>query len=165
MSKKWIIPLVAVLTACAAAYSITRCIACGRDTPSVDHLQDLSFLARELHLSNAQITEIRQLHATLGKNLNDSCRLHCAARARLGAALATDTNGTAQADAVLADMCQAYELSERATLQHIRAMRAVLNAEQVKRFDVLISQCMCQPCNMHDSRCGADTAGTGSTKP
>ena len=158
MNRKWIIPLVAALVAAAAAYSLTRCMACGRDVPSVDRLQDVSFLARELALNDTQVRQIKNLHMTLGERLDNSCRRHCAARTRLGAALAADTNGSAQADIVLAEMCRAYEQSERATLDHIRAVRAVLNAHQKKRFDTMLSNCMCKPCRRHDGRCQADAA-------
>jgi hypothetical protein len=117
----------------------------------IDRLQDASFLARELCLSDAQASEIKSFHASLGKKLDDCCMRHCAARARLGQALVADTNGSAQADIVLEEMCRAYEQSERATLNHIRAVRAVLNAEQKRRFDQLISDCMCKPskCRRH----------------
>jgi len=84
---------------------------------------------------------------------------HCAARARLVQALAGETNGTAQAEAVVTEMCRAYEQSERATLDHIRQVRAVLTAEQRKRFDAMISDCMCKPCSMHGGSCRANTAG------
>ena len=91
---------------------------------------------------------IAQLHANLAVTLKDCCRRHCAARDRLGAALAAETNGTAQADAIVSEMCLAYEQSERATLAQIRQVRAILNPEQRKRFEAMISECVCQTCDM-----------------
>ena len=148
MNGKWILPIGVALAACLVAYGVTRHALCGRLAPSVDRLQDVSFLARELRLNDTQAGEIKRLHTILGAKLNDCCMRHCAARARLGAALASETNGTAQAEAVVAEMCRAYEESERATLDHIRAVRAVLNAEQRKRFDTMIADCMCGTCSM-----------------
>ena len=148
MNRKWIIPLAAGVAAGLVAYGVTRNAVCGRTGPDLDRLQDVSFLARELGLSDAQANAIKSLHTALGAKLNDCCTLHCAARARLGQALAGETNGTAQTEAVLAEMCRAYEQSERATLDHIRQVRAVLNAEQRQRFDAMIANCMCRTCSM-----------------
>lgn len=154
MNYRWIIPCVAAAAAGVVAYGVMRSTVCGPSDVSVDRLQDVSFLVRELGLNDAQIREIERLHTTLGTQLTDSCSRHCAARMRLGQALAADTNGSVQADAVLEEMCRAYEQSERATLNHIRAVRAVLNADQRRRFDAMISDCMCQPCSMQGGTCG-----------
>jgi hypothetical protein len=140
--------MVAVLATAVAAYHITKSVACGRTAPSIDCLQDVSFLARKLELSDAQAAAIKQLHAGFAMQVRDCCACHCAARARLGEALAADTNGTAHADAIVTEMCRAYAQSERATLDQIRRVRAVLNAEQRRRFDAMISECICQTCDM-----------------
>jgi len=149
MNRKWIIPLVAAVAAGVAAYGVTRSMVCGRtEEPSLDHLQDVSFLARELRLNDAQAGQIRSLHVVLGAKLNGCCMRHCAARARLSQALAAETNGTAQADAIVDEMCRVYEESERAALEQIRQVRAVLNSEQRRRFDDLITDCMGGKCSM-----------------
>jgi hypothetical protein len=148
MNRPWLIPLVAAVAVGLLAFGITKMTPCGRPAPSIDRLQDVTFLAHELNLSETQAKEIKQLHLTLATELNDCCMNHCAARARLGQALASDSNGTARADAIVAEMCRAYEASERATLDHIRNVRALLNADQRKRFDVMISSCMCLTCSM-----------------
>ena len=144
MNRPWLIPLVVAVAVGLLAFGITKMMTCGRSAPPIDRLRDVTFLAHELNLSEAQAKEIKQLHLTLATELNDCCMNHCAARARLGQALAADSNGTAQADAVIVEMCRAYEASERATLDQIRKVRKVLNADQKKRFDVMISSCMCQ---------------------
>ena len=162
MNRKWLVPLMAAVAAGGVAYAVTRHSACGRAAPSVDQLQDVSFLSRELGLDDAQAGKIKELHVILGAKLNDGCARHCAARARLGQALTADTNGGAQADIVLKEMCGAYEQGERATLDHIRAVRAVLNAEQRRRFDTMISDCMCKPCSMQGGTCGSDVEGAAA---
>jgi hypothetical protein len=152
MTRPWIIPLLTAAAAAALAYGLVRHSTCARTTPPGDPLQDISFLTRELKLTDAQAHEVHGLHQSLTSRLNDCCARHCTARARLAQAL-TDTNSTAQLDAVLKDMCREYELGERATLDHIRAVRAVLNPEQRQQFDSMISRCMCQPCNSEGGSC------------
>jgi hypothetical protein len=149
MSRKWILPVLIAAAAGVLAFAFTRYAACRAAGPELDFPQDISCLTRELKLTAAQAGEIEALHAGLGARLTDCCARHCAARARLGRALADETNGTAQADIVLADMCRAYEEGERATLEHLRRLRAVLNAEQRQRFDALMTECMCRPCAGH----------------
>lgn len=146
MNCKWIISLLAAVLAGAVAYGVTRSIACGRAIQSADRLQDISFLTRELDLSDAQVKAIKDLHTTLGAKLTDSCARHCGARARLGQTLADETNGVARAEAVLKDMCRAYEESERTTLDHIRQVRALLDARQRERFDKMLTECLCRSC-------------------
>ena len=148
MNWKWIIPVIAAAAAGALAFGVTRHGVCrGPETP-LDSLQDVTHLMRSLGLSGDQAREIKALHASLGTKLNDCCVRHCAARARLGQALAADKNGSEQTEAILAEMCRAYEESERTTLDQMRRVRAVLTAEQRKRFDAMISDCMCRTCSM-----------------
>lgn len=159
MTRQWIIPLLTAAAAAALAYGLVRHSTCTRTTPPGDPLQDISFLTRELKLTDAQARDVQALHQSLTAKLNDCCARHCTARARLANAL-TNTNSTVQVDAVLEDMCREYELGERATLDHIRAVRAVLTPDQRQQFDSMISRCMCQPCNMEGGSCKMDT-GTG----
>lgn len=148
MKRPWIIRFVLVVVVALMAFAITKMTTCGRSAPSLDRLQDVSFLSHELNLSEAQAKEIKQFHLTLATELNECCMKHCAARSRLAPALATESNGTAQTDAIVVEMCRVYEASERATLDHIRKVRARLNEDQKKRFDVMISNGMGQTCSM-----------------
>jgi nickel and cobalt resistance protein CnrR len=148
MKRSLMISLVLAVVAGVVAFDVTRRVASKPDERGLDRLQDVTFLTRELGLSAQQASQIKALHAALGAQLNDCCSRHCAARARLAQALASETNGTAQAEAVLAEMCRAYEASERATLQHIRQVRALLSAAQQKEFDALMSRCLCASCSM-----------------
>ena len=143
MSRKWIVPVVAAAAAGAIAFAVTR-QACRRSETSLDRLEDMSFLTRKLRLSPAQADEIKGLQTALRAKLNDCCERHCAARARLGEALSSETNGRARAEVSVAEMCRAYEESERATLDHIQRVRAVLTTEQRKRFDEMINQYVCR---------------------
>ena len=148
MNRKWILPVLVALAAGALAFGIRRRASCGAAMGPMDRLQDVSFLVRELKLTGEQEKEIRALHAELGVTLNECCARHCAARMRLGSALADGTNGDAQAEAILSEMSRAYEQSERATLDHMRRMRALLDGEQRQRFDRMIQGCMGRTCSM-----------------
>jgi Spy/CpxP family protein refolding chaperone len=162
--REWLFPGTVRVSAMAAALGILVGIWAGYSAPARDGhkaaepllhpqtlagLQDLTRLTRSLDLSEVQAREIKAIHASLGAKLSDCCVRHCAARARLGQALAAETNGAGRAEAVLAEMCRAHEQSERATLDHIRQVRAVLTVEQRQRFDEMIADCMCRTCNMH----------------
>jgi hypothetical protein len=132
----------------ALAFGITRLEVYRMRGPDLGRLQDVSFLTGELQLSEAQASELRALHTTLAARLNDCCARHCEARACLVQALTGDTEGGMPAEAAVDEMCRAYEESERATLEHIRTVRALLNAEQKERFDALVTDYMSQTCSM-----------------
>lgn len=148
MNRRWILPILAAAAAGILAFGAARLAVCRQPDKPLTSLQDATHLAESLGLSPAQAAAIRALHSDLGAKLDDCCRRHCAARERLGQTLAAGTNGAAQAEALLAEMSRAYEESERATLGQIRSVRAVLNAEQQKRFDAMLLDCMCRACDM-----------------
>ncbi len=159
MTSKWILTVSVVVAAGVLAYGLTRYAACRAASPGMDRFQDVSFLAQELRLTESQMREIKGLQMTLSTGLKDCCERHCAARARLGQALAAETNGDAQAEAVLTEMCRAYEEGERATLAHIRQVRAMLTLKQRRRFDALITKCLCRTCCRGNGGSPADAPG------
>jgi hypothetical protein len=115
--------------------------------PMLANLNDVSFLVRKLGLSEPQAREIGALQASLGASLSDCCSNHCLARARLGAALAAETAAdTARADAIVEEMCRAYEAGERASLAHIRTVRSLLTPEQRERFNRMLADTVCSSC-------------------
>lgn len=148
MKKPWILAALAACIAGLLAFGVVRHLACARAEASIDRLQDVSFLTRALHLSEKQAAEIRSLHTALGNTLSDCCQRHCTARAQLAQALSVETNDLAQADAVVTEMCRAYEESERAALRNLRAVRAVLTLAQRTQFDRMLAECLCRQCNM-----------------
>lgn len=152
MKRSWLIPVVVAVVIGALAYGLTRWAACPRCRPVPDPLANVSFLSRELGLNDVQAREIAKLHVSLNAKLADCCRRHCAVRARFGQALRNETNGTVQARMIVEEISRAYEASELATLDHIQRVRALLNPEQKKRFDDLITECVCGPCAMCGGR-------------
>jgi hypothetical protein len=148
MNRKWLVPVIAVLVAGLTSYGVTRWTLGTRSESPLDRMGDITFLTHELNLADAQAEQLTRLQAGLGAKLADCCRHHCAARARLGQALADETNGPAQARAMVSEMSRAYEESETATLEHIERVRAMLSPKQRERFDALIGECVCGACTM-----------------
>lgn len=156
MNRRWMLPLLLGVAVATVAYLATPRLLCPRNGDPADRLQDLAFLTRELRLTPEQVERLRQMHAGLNGQLDDCCRRHCAARAALTAALADETNTPARAEAQLAEMVRAYEASERATLDHIRQVRAALTPEQRKRFDALLNDGLCRSCSMPGGKHSTD---------
>ena len=146
MTRPWIIPLMIAVVVGLLAYGITRSSTCVGPVTPVDRLHDVSFLVRELKLSEAQASRIRSLQSGLAASLGDCCGRHCSARAKLGQALADETNAATRTEEVLKEMCRVYEESERATLDHVRRVREVLDVQQRKRFDAMLTSCVCRTC-------------------
>lgn len=147
MNKQIIGFLAIALAAGLVAYGVTRKAVCGRDCSPLNRLEDVSFLIRELELNAEQAAGIKRLQVDFGATLNDCCRNHCGARARLGQALANETaDNPAPADALVAEMCRAYENGEYAALSHIRRVRDWLSPEQKEKFNRLIADTVCQAC-------------------
>ncbi len=138
------------------AQHMATCWAAGS---GLDRLQDVSFLRAELALTDPQVEQITILHAALAARLRDCCAQRGEACARLGQALADETNSVARANAALSDLCRAYEETERATLEHIRQVRTVLNAKQRKRFDRMLMECLCRNCPACDAPGRRDRTG------
>ena len=158
MNKCWVIPILAFAIAGFGAHVITQRVLSRRAVPAQDAWRNVSYLDRELNLTEEQTREVKSLHADLVARLADCCARHCAARARLPAALAAGTNGNVAAEAVVAEMAKAYEDSERATLAHLCRLRAALSPAQRRRFDALVMECLCGACNMP----GGQSASGGS---
>lgn len=146
MKKKWLLALLAAAVLGALAFGLTRWTICTRHGQLPSRLENADFLTRELRLSDEQAASLAKLHLALNTKLADCCQRHCAARARLGGALNNETNGTAQARMIVGEMVKTYEESELVTLEHIQNLRAILSPEQKRRFDELITECLCQAC-------------------
>ena len=144
MRRVWIMP-VAALAAGMAAFAGAR-LAAPRGSAPLDRLRDPSILARELGLNPGQRAAVEALHIRLAGELAQICERHCRACSRIGDALAADTLDEARADALIGDLQQAYAQSERATLDHILRVRALLDTDQRRRLDRMIIENLCLPC-------------------
>lgn len=155
MNKRWLVPLLTFVIAGLVTHMITQRVLLRRATPPVDVWQNVSALERELNLTAEQTSQVKTLRAELGVRLMDCCAGHCAARARLPEALAAGTNGDAAATAAVDEMVRAYQDSELATLAHLRRLRAMLTPTQCRRFDAMVTECLCGACNMPGSQAGS----------
>ena len=55
----------------------------------------------------------------------------------------------------MAQMTKAYIESERNTVRHIREVRVLLTDDQREKYDALLAQCVCAPC---EARANSDQA-------
>ncbi len=107
-------------------------------------LHDPAMLRRELKLTDAQAAEVTNLEADFQKRLADCCATHCAARATLAESL----NDPTKAADCCARMCAAQNDSEKAALDHILRVRALLTPEQQQRYTALVQRQLSGPCTM-----------------
>ena len=151
MRSNLITALVVLCVAALFAFGVGRSMRCSKPSSSMDVLQDVSWLSQQLNLSSEQVAEVRKLQQDLRTRLEDCNSASCAARCQLGSALFSDTNGSAQATALVESMCKAQAESERATLEHIQSVHKLLNAEQQKQYEELVSRCVCSSCSHQPS--------------
>ena len=111
---------------------------------SLDRLQDTSHMTQLLNLDPPQAQQFALLNAQLREQLRTTCQRNCSARRQLVAAV--DTEDATDHEAILKQMCEAYEDGERATLEHIKAVRAILDTQQRETFDQLVGRCLCGGC-------------------
>lgn len=145
MRTTWPLTIVVVVLAALAAFGIAQWAACPRTPVPLNALNDVNWLARQLQLSPAQVREVRQLQSGLQRELQQCDLAHCAARCRLADVLFGDTNtwaGTAAVD----EMCRMQAEGERATLAHIRKVHKLLTPEQQKKYEDLVTTCVCSSC-------------------
>jgi len=145
MRKTYLIILVqGVATVAALAFALSAHRHPAQDAPfTLDQLQDTTRITQLLHLDPAQAQQLALLNAGLRQQLQGTCQRNCAARRELIRSVPTDLDAQ---EAILMKMCKAYEDSERATLAHVQAVRALLDEEQRARLDALLGRCLCGGC-------------------
>ncbi len=137
--------MLAAISVASFVFSVAHFRACRKDEPiSVSHLKNAEYVADKLHLDPAQTQALRLLNERYRRRLQQGCARNCEARRRLTEAM-TDENRTVYDD-ILMDLCKAYEETERATLEHVEAVRTLLDSDQRKTFDRLLARCLCQKC-------------------
>jgi Spy/CpxP family protein refolding chaperone len=146
MKNNLITALVVLFVAALFAFGVGRSMRCAKPPSSMDVLQDVSWLSRNLNLTKRQELDIRKLQETLQVRLQACDSMQCAARCQLGEALFSQTHGPDKARDMLDEMCRAQAESERATLEHIQSVHRLLNPEQQKRYAELVSRCVCSTC-------------------
>ena len=146
MQKTYIIILVqgvitvAALAFAAGVYRESRQAECF----SLDRLLDTAYMTQRLNLDPPQAQQFSMRNVQLRDQLSTTCQRNCAARRKLVAAI--DAGEATDHEAILKQMCEAYEDGERATLEHIKAVRAILDTQQRETFDQLVGRCLCGGC-------------------
>jgi Spy/CpxP family protein refolding chaperone len=112
-----------------------RCRACAAPTTDI---------IRELGLTGSQAAAVAKLDAEFQKELGEICAAHCAARADLAKSL----DDPAKAAACCQRMCAAQAASEKAALEHIFRIRALLTPEQQQRHIELVQRQLTGACPM-----------------
>ncbi len=136
--------LVVTLLVAGAAFGTAHWLRCRSCAAPAVNLHDTTWLARELKLTPAQATQLTQLEADYQKRLADCCATHCAARSDLAESLADP----AKAADSCARMCDAQNDSEKASLNHILRVLALLTPEQQTRYIAIIQQQLTGSCPM-----------------
>jgi Spy/CpxP family protein refolding chaperone len=139
--------LIAVLVVCAAgvSFAVARWVAARSLRPTIATIHDPAWLKRELNLTDEQLRQIEALETTFRAKLDAACVEHCAARMTLGEEIAKSKPDVEQCRARVERMNAAAAEGERATLEHILKVRALLDEQQAQRYSSIIHQ---QVCNM-----------------
>ena len=114
-------------------------------------LNDTPWLRHELNLTDAQSAAIDEFNQGFRAKVDHCCDVHCDARFALGAELAKPQLDLTRANVCVDRMAAAQADSERATLDHILRVRALLTPDQQQRYAALVSQQICAagPLGMH----------------
>jgi Spy/CpxP family protein refolding chaperone len=145
--KKTLMALAALtLLVAGISFGVARWSVRRADGKMVMNLNDAAWLRHELGLTDAQSAEVDKLEKEFNARMQDSCDKHCGARFALGDELAKSTLDVIKARACVDRMVAAQADSERATLDHILAVRALLTPEQQQRYAKLVSQQVCYAC-------------------
>lgn len=134
MRSSWRLALVA-LVAFAAAMAGTYAARTLSEPPRRSEGELHAFLHDDVQLSSQQeaaIETIEARYAVRKKALELDLR---AANARLAEAIAAEKGYGPQVTAAVDNVHQVMGMMQKDTLEHLFAMRGVLNAEQARRFD------------------------------
>ena len=121
------------------------CVRRSASEPVID-LNDVAWLKRELKLTDTQSAEIENLDKAYREKVEHCCETHCGARFTLSEELAKPQVDLTRATACVDRMVAAQSESERATLDHILRVRAVLTRDQQQRYAALVSKQVCTAC-------------------
>ena len=143
MKKTLIALAVLSLLVTAVSFGVARwSVHCAMTAPPVNR-NDTAWLKHELNLTDAQTAEVGKLEKDFTAKIDNCCVKHCDARFALGAELAKSPVDLAGANACVDRMAAAQADSERATLDHILRVRALLTPDQQQHYAKLVSQQLC----------------------
>jgi Spy/CpxP family protein refolding chaperone len=150
MKKIFLAVVVVALLATGLSFTTARWLArhCQSHAPAGANMHDAAWLKTELGLTETQAREIATLEKQFSVKLESYCEAHCSARFALSEELAKPFVEISNANECVERMCAVQTDSEKATLEHILRVRALLTPEQQKRYAALINQQLCTACPM-----------------
>jgi Spy/CpxP family protein refolding chaperone len=137
--------LVAIVSVLAAgiSFSVSRWVTTRRQPLPVMRVYDAAWLKRELNLTGNQTREVEKHAGEFQAKIDAFCVAHCAARFALGDELAKSQVDVEKARACVDKMNAVQAEAEKATLEHILKIRALLTEEQAQRYSAIIHQQVC----------------------
>ena len=139
--------LIAAVVVCAAgvSFAVARWAATRSLRPTMATIHDPAWLKHELNLTDTQLRQVEALETAFRTKLEAACAEHCAARMTLGEEIAKSKPDVEQCRARVEKMNAVAAEGERATLEQILKVRALLDEQQAQRYSSIIHQ---QVCNM-----------------
>lgn len=137
------------LVATSTAFAISHWIACRHHEHATmlrHGMHEVNWLRRELDLTEPQAKEVGKLEKNLAGRLESLCATHCAERSAVGEELAKSVPDAIQARLHLDRMNTIQAEAERAALDHILQVRALLNSDQGRRYGAMIHDQVCTAC-------------------
>lgn len=143
MKAHWIIPT--IIIAGAIAFSAGR--RCGGVAMTdLSPLRDTSAIEKTLDLTPQQTEQVRALAKEFTDRAQTACDKHCDARCTIARKLFQENAAPADVQKYVDEMCAAYSEQERATMDHLVKLRAILTQEQSKKLNEKLAACICEKC-------------------
>jgi hypothetical protein len=156
MKAYWLLPI--VIAAGAVCFTAGR--HCGAGAPDdLAALADTARLEKSLRLSPQQAEQVRALAKEFQGRAQSACDQHCEARCTMARKLFQENLAEAGMQKYVEDMSAAYAAQERATVEHLVRLRALLTPEQAKELNRQFAVCICEKCAGTTGSCC--TAGSG----
>ena len=142
--KRALVLAAVVILATGLSFALSHWMT-ARQPVTATMLHDPGWLKRELNLTDKQAREVEKVEKGFREQLNAACIRHCDARMALGDELAKAEPDVAKCREFVEKMNGVQAECERATLDHILKVRALLDEKQAQEYSALIRE---QVCNM-----------------
>ena len=150
MKAQWIIPVIVI----AGAISFSAGRRCGGVAMTdLSPLRDTSAIEASLNLTPQQTEQVRALAKEFTERAQTACDKHCDARCTIARKLFQENAAPADVQKQVDAMCAAYADQEKATLDHLVKLRAVLTSEQTKKLNEKLAACICSTCASTTGAC------------
>ncbi len=150
MKTLWILPV--IIIAVAASFAAGR--HCGGTVAAdLSPLGDTSAIEKTLSLTPQQTEQVRALAKEFQQRAQSACDKHCDARCEIARKLFKEDASPAAVQKYVDEMCAAYAEQERATMDHLVKLRALLTPEQAAQLNKQFAMCICDKCASSTGAC------------